>query len=169
MNQTPSPAAPNAAAPRRGAAGKYLTFRLGGESYGIAVSQVREILQAPAVTPMPQTPDHVRGVINLRGKIVPVISLRRRFGLSGNDDGGRPCILVTQVTLPSGETIPMGMNVDAVEEVVGIRDEEVEAAPRFGGAIQPDYLLGIAKVGGRVKALLDLDRVVAFEEPGAEA
>ena len=155
-----------ATAPATGAAlaGKYLTFCLGEESYGIAVLKIREIIRNLETTPVPQMPDYVRGVVNLRGKIIPVIDLRRRFGMGGEATGERTCIVVVQIRLPDGQSIPMGMGVDGVEEVVNIQSDELEPTPRFGGSLRSDYLLGMAKVKGRIKTLLDIDRVVSAEE-----
>ncbi len=154
-----STAAPSGAAQ----AGKYLTFTLGQESYGIAVLKIREIIRMPEVTSIPQMPEYIRGVINLRGKIIPVIDLRKRFHLTGEAAGDRICIVVVQVALADARTTLMGMVVDAVEEVVSIQAGEVEETPRFGSQLSADYILGIAKVKNRVKTLLDIDRVIAAE------
>ena len=145
-------------------AGKYLTFRLGQESYGIAVIKVREILRMLEVTPVPQMPPYVQGVVNLRGKIIPVVDLRKRFRLSQATIDGRTCIVVVQVALGDGPPSSMGMVVDAVEEVVNIQGDDLEKTPQFGARLHADYILGMAKVKGRVKTLLDIDQVIAAEE-----
>jgi len=145
-------------------AGKYLTFCLGDESYGIAVLKIREIIRMLEITPVPQMPEYVRGVVNLRGKIIPVIDLRKRFGIGGSATGERACIVVVQVTLPHSPSTSMGMVVDGVEEVVNIQGEELEAPPRFGTQVHTDYVLGMAKVKSRIKTLLDIDRVISTQE-----
>ncbi len=151
--------------PRADLAGTYLAFRLGEEGYGIAVRKVREILRMVEITPVPQMPAHVRGVINLRGKIVPVLDLRLRFGLPAVDDGGRTCILVMEALLPGGEIRLLGAVVDWVEEVVAIRGAEVEETPAFGSIPRSDCILGIAKTKGGVRILLDIDRTVGDAVP----
>lgn len=147
----------------RAAAGKYLTFVLGHESYGIAVLKIREIIRLLDITPVPQMPAYVKGVINLRGKVIPVVDLRIKFQLSKADTTERTCIIVVQVNLPSGARPQMGLIVDAVEEVANIGTGEIEETPDFGAALATDYILGMAKVKGAVKTLLDIDRVVAAE------
>jgi purine-binding chemotaxis protein CheW len=140
--------------------GKYLTFTLQTESYAIDVLKVREIIRHITITAVPQMPDHIRGVINLRGKIIPVMDLRLRFGspLAANTD--QTCIVVVQVSLPGGKVTAMGMVVDGVEEVIHFNATDLEETPEFGSQIAVDYILGIAKVKGAVKVLLDIDRVV---------
>lgn len=144
-------------------AGKYLTFTLREESYGIDVLQVREIIRLPDITTVPQMPAFVRGVINLRGKIIPVIDLRARFGFTDVTDTERTCIIVVQVQLPDGKKTQMGLIVDGVEEVINIGDADIEETPNFGGQICTDYIVGIAKVKGLVKTLLDIDGIVAAD------
>jgi len=140
--------------------GKYLTFTLQGESYGIEVLKVREIIRHLAITTVPQMPGYIRGVINLRGKIIPVMDLRVRFGFPNATDTEQTCIVVVQVTLPDGKATPMGLVVDGVEEVLNFYAADIEETPDFGGQIAVDYILGMAKVKGVVKVLLDIDRVV---------
>ena len=141
-------------------AGKYLTFTLQGESYGIEVLKVREIIRHVAVTAVPQMPAHIRGVINLRGKIIPVMDLRRRFGFPNFADNDQACTVVVQVKLPDGKVTLMGLEVDGVEEVINLTGADIEETPDFGGQISVDYILGMAKVKGAVKVLLDIDRVI---------
>ena len=143
------------------AAGKYLTFVLGDESYAISVLKVREIIRLTAITAVPQMPDYVKGVINLRGKIIPVLSLRSKFGLPSGRDQQRTCIVVVQLTQSFGAQMQMGLIVDDVEEVVNISASEIEATPDFGAQLDTQYLLGMAKIKGAVKSLLDIDRVIA--------
>ncbi|HWC60335.1 MAG TPA: chemotaxis protein CheW [Verrucomicrobiae bacterium] len=144
-------------------AGKYLTFALDNESYGIEVLKVREIIRITNITMVPQMPAYVRGVINLRGKIVPVMDLRLRFGMTEGKSTDQTCIVVVQVKMPDHKTIQMGLVVDAVEEVVNIAAGDIEETPDFGSTLMADYLLGMAKVKGLVKTLLDIDRVLTTE------
>ncbi len=150
-------------APPTELAGRYLTFRLGSEAYGIGVLAVQEIIRTLAITVVPQLPAHLRGVINLRGRIVPVVDLRRRFGLAGNHEGERACIVVAQVRLGARGLAPMGLLVDSVEEVLSIGETEISPPPEFGCAVDVAFLRGLARVHGEVKALLDLDRVLGEE------
>jgi purine-binding chemotaxis protein CheW len=143
-------------------AGKYLTVVLDNEAYGIAVLKVREIIRMQKITPVPQMPAFVKGVINLRGRVIPVVDLRVKFGLKA-EFAERTCIVVVQVKLPSEQTVQMGLIVDSVEEVVTLTAAEIEPTPDFGAKLNTDYLLGMAKVKGAVKTLLDIDRVVAPE------
>lgn len=143
-------------------AGKYLTVNLAGESYGLAILKVREIIRLPKITPVPQLPAHIKGVINLRGKVVPVIDLRVKFELP-TALTERACIVVVQVEIEGRGKVSLGLIVDAVEEVVNLRAEDIAPPPSFGLNSDRDYLLGMAKMGGTVKTLLDLDRALAFE------
>ena len=143
-------------------AGKYLTVVLADESYGIAVLKVREIIRLQKVTPVPQMPDFLKGVINLRGRIIPVIDLRVKFGLEART-AERNCIVVVQVARASGAELVLGLVVDAVEEVVNFSAGDIAPPPHFGTAVKPEYLLGMAKVRDRVKTLLDVDRALTAE------
>ena len=144
-------------------AGKYLTFQLANEEFGIRVLKVREIMGLHEITAVPQTPMHIKGVINLRGKVVPVIDLRLKFGVEAAKYTQRTCIIVTQVQAESG-SILMGIVVDGVSEVLNLTAQEIEDTPDFGEAIAGQYLLGMAKVKGKVKILLDIDRVLSTHE-----
>jgi purine-binding chemotaxis protein CheW len=139
--------------------GKFLTVVLDNEAYGIAVLKVREIIRMQKITPIPQMPDFVKGVINLRGRVIPVVDLRVKFGLEASF-AERTCIVVVQVSLPSS-TVQMGLIVDSVEEVVNLTPGEIEPTPDFGTRIDTTYILGMAKIKGVVKTLLDIDRVVS--------
>lgn len=141
-------------------AGKYLTVVLDGEAYGIAVLKVREIIRIQKITPVPQLPEYVKGVINLRGRVIPVVDLRIRFGLKA-ETTELTCIVFVQIALAADHTVQMGLIVDSVEEVVILNKDEIEPTPDFGAQINTEYLLGMAKVKGKVKTLLDIDRVVA--------
>jgi len=139
--------------------GKYLTFALATEEYGLPVLKVREIIKLMPITAVPQVPTHVRGVINLRGKVIPVIDLRLKFGLPSQDDTEQTCIIVVQVAT-THEKVMMGLLVDGVSEVLNIASQDIEDPPAFGEQISTDYMRGVAKVKGTVKILLDIDRVL---------
>jgi purine-binding chemotaxis protein CheW len=146
-------------------AGKYLTFVLGREFYGVPVLKVREIIRMCDITPVPQMPDYIKGVLNLRGKIIPVADLRLKFRLASDKNTDLTCIVVVQVALPDKTLTLMGLIVDGVEEVTNIGVSDIEPTPDFGPAIDTDYILGMAKVKGTVKALLDIDKVVTAVNP----
>jgi purine-binding chemotaxis protein CheW len=142
-------------------AGKYLTFTLGRESYGIEILKVREIIRMSDITPVRCMPEYLRGLINLRGKVIPVADLRVKFGLPGIENTERTCIVVVQ--LSTGSKPLMGLVVDAVEEVVSLAGSDVEPTPDFGVTVDTSYMLGVAKLRGTVKTLLDIDHVIASE------
>ena len=143
-------------------AGKYLTFTLNNEEYGIALLKVKEIIGMLPITSVPQTPEYVKGVINLRGKVIPVSDLRLRFEMAAADYTDRTCIIVVEI---QGETtmIQVGIVVDAVSEVMNVKAEDVKKAPSFGTQVETDYILGMANMDGQVKILLDIDRVMTSE------
>jgi purine-binding chemotaxis protein CheW len=145
------------------AAGKYLTFQLDREEFGIGVLQVREIMALQDITAVPQTPDYVKGVINLRGKVIPVICLRARFGLPVAEYGRRTSIIVVDVRAEAA-MMQVGIIVDGVSEVLNVASSEIEPTPDFGGGAAPSYLLGMAKSKDRVKILLDIDQVASAAE-----
>lgn len=144
-------------------AGKYLTFQLANEEFGIRVLKVREIMGLQEITAVPQTPAHIKGVINLRGKVVPVIDLRLKFSLPAADYTQRTCIIVTQVQGESANVM-VGIVVDGVSEVLNLSAAEIEDTPDFGDGTGVRYLLGMAKVKGKVKILLDIDQVLSTQE-----
>jgi purine-binding chemotaxis protein CheW len=149
--------------------GKYLAFHLGKEEFAIRVMKVREIMGVLEITAVPQMPDYVRGVINLRGKVIPVVDLRRKFGLPGVEYDQKTCIIVVQVRGEAGPMM-MGAVVDGVSEVVNFAAGDIEDTPDFGGGGKVPYLLGMAKSKGRVRILLDIDEVLcAGELKGFEA
>jgi len=147
-------------------AGKFLTFDLAEEEYGLEILRVREIIGMMAITPVPRTPDFVLGVINLRGKVIPVIDLRLKFGLPYKEPDERTCVIVVEV-MSDGRTVQMGIVVDRVNEVVDVKAGEVEPTPSFGVALDTAFILGMAKVQGKVKILLDIDRVLTTSEVAA--
>ena len=143
--------------------GKYLTFTLAGEEYGIGILKIKEIIGMMPITSIPQTPDFVKGVINLRGKVIPVMDLRLRFGMEAIDYTERTCIIVVEIEGSSG-TMMIGIVVDAVSEVLNIKGDDIEDTPTFGTKLNTDYILGMAKMEGGVKILLDIDQVLSNEE-----
>ncbi len=143
--------------------GKYLTFSLGEEEYGIGILKVKEIIGMMRITPIPQTPEYVKGVINLRGKVIPVLDLRLRFGICAVAYTERTCIVVVD-TASESERHHIGIVVDSVSEVINIRSADIEDTPAFGAEVDTEYILGMAKTGGGIKILLDIDRVLNPEE-----
>ena len=143
--------------------GKYLTFTLAEEEYGIGILKIKEIIGMMPITSVPQTPDFVKGVINLRGKVIPVVDLRRRFGMEAIDYTERTCIIVVEIQGQAG-MVMIGIVVDSVSEVLNIKKEDIEETPTFGTRLNTDYILGMAKIEGGVKILLDIDRVLSAEE-----
>jgi purine-binding chemotaxis protein CheW len=146
-----------------GREGKYLTFSLDNEQYGIGILKIKEIIGMIPITPVPRTPQYVKGVINLRGKVIPVIDLRERFGMGVVHSTERTCIIVVEIEGNSG-TVMMGILVDSVSEVLSIKGEEIEDTPTFGAKLDTDYILGMAKMDGGVKILLDIDCVLSARE-----
>jgi len=142
-----------------GLEGKYLTFALGKEEYGVGILKVREIIGLMEITAVPHTLPHVKGVINLRGRVIPVLDLRLKFDMEAQAYNERTCIIVVEIQGESGP-IQVGMLVDSVSEVLNISRDEIEPPPAFGTQLDTDYILGMAKVKGQVKILLDADRVV---------
>lgn len=142
--------------------GTYLVFALAQTEYALAVGRVREIIGLLPITRVPNLPPCVRGVINLRGKVIPVVDLRVRFGLEAVDHGQRTCIIVVQATAAE-----FGVVVDRVTEVACIEDSAIEDPPQFGADLDTQYLLGVAKHGPKVRLLLDIDHAVSRQELAA--
>jgi purine-binding chemotaxis protein CheW len=136
-------------------AGKYLTFALGKEEYGLEILKVMEIIGIMEITAVPQVPEYVKGVINLRGKVIPVISLRRKFGMNEIEYTPETCIIVVNL----GEVL-VGIVIDKVQEVLDIAQNNIEAPPSAGVTGKTDYILGIGKVGDAVKILLNIDKIL---------
>mgnify|MGYP001239274304 CR=1 FL=1 len=170
MQSTVSAAEHETTAPAKSErAGKYLIFQLGREEFGTRVLAVREIMGIQDITAVPHTPVFVKGVINLRGKVIPVIDLRLKFGLPEIEYTSRTCILVVQVHLDQS-TVLMGVVVDGVVEVLNLAPVDIEDTPEFGHGVVMPYLLGMAKVKGKVKILLDIEQVLnALEIQGLDA
>ncbi len=144
-------------------AGKYLVFHLGEEEFAIQVQKVREIMGVQDITQVPQTPPYVKGVINLRGKVIPVVDLRLKFSMPAKEYSHRTCIIVVQVAGDRG-TVLMGIVVDGVAEVVQVAAADVEDTPSFGKEVEIPYVMGLAKLKGKVKILLDIDQVMTARE-----
>lgn len=145
-------------------AGKYLTFVLGHEEYGFEILKVREIMGVIGITSLPQTPSYVKGVINLRGIVIPIIDLRLKFGFPPREYDKNTCIIVVK----HGESL-MGVVVDTVSEVLDISANDMDNAPSFGAGVNTDFILGMGKVKGKVKILLDIDKVLEAAAGALEA
>ena len=143
--------------------GKYLTFALAEEAYGLEILKVREINGYMDITPVPQTPAYVKGVINLRGQVIPVIDLRAKFGMEPKEVTEETCIIVVEVSR-NGQKTDTGIVVDRVQEVIYIAGEQIQDTPEFGVTVNTDFILGLGKVGKSVKILLDIDKVLASVE-----
>ena len=163
METTVSGQAVQAAVDREG---KYLTFALAGEEYGIGILKVKEIIGLMPITTVPQTPGYVKGVINLRGKVIPVADIRLKFGMEPMAYNDRTCIIVVEIK-GADRTIPMGIVVDSVSEVLNIKGGDIEDTPSFGSHLNTAFILGMAKTNNSVKILLDIDRVFREDEVAA--
>ena len=145
-----------------GKAGKYLTFALGKEQYGLEILKVREIIGYMEITAVPQTPHYVKGVINLRGQVIPVIDLRARFNMELAEITEESCVIVVEIQ-QNDRKFSTGLAVDRVEEVLDILEEDIEESPQFGSSVNTDFILGMGKVGDSVKILLDIDKVLTTD------
>jgi purine-binding chemotaxis protein CheW len=143
----------------RARTGRYLTFALGKEEYGIEILKVREIIGYMTITTIPQMPEYVRGIINLRGQVIPVVDLRCRFAMETKEITDQTCIIVVDIHHDS-QSFNAGLVVDHVQEVLNIEDGNIDDAPQFGTEVNTDFLLGIGKAGSAIKLLLDIDRVL---------
>ena len=143
-------------------AGKYLTFALGNEEFGLEILKVREINGYMAITAIPQAPGYVKGVINLRGQVIPVVDLRLKFGMNAAEVTEETCIIVVEIT-QGNRKFQTGIVVDRVKEVLDIAGENIENSPEFGSNVDTDFILGMGKVNGAVKILLDIDKVLGGE------
>ena len=161
-NTPPSPAAPHAAAPVQ-----YLTFMLAAETFAIGILSIKEIIEYHGLTEVPMMPPCVRGVINLRGAVVPVLDLLSRFGREPSAVTKRSCIVIVELTADDGERQVVGVVVDAVNEVMDIDPADVEPAPAFGARIRTDFIAGMGKVRGKFVILLNVDRVLSLDEAAA--
>lgn len=148
-------------------AGKYLSFLLQGDEYGVRILKVREIIALQDVTPLPRMPEYIRGVINLRGRIIPIADLRMKLGMEAPEDTAHTCIIVLEVRGQNeGEFALTGCVVDTVSEVLDITSAQVEPPPRLGASISTDFILGLGKIEDKEKviALIDIDRVLCADE-----
>ena len=145
------------------AAGRYLSFKLGAESYGISILKIQEIIGLMTITFVPRMPEFVRGVINLRGRVIPIINLRNKFGMESCEDTERTCVVVVQI--PQGNTaVILGLIVDEVCEVLNINASQIEPPPLMGNSNEAEFILGMGKIGDKVIMLLDVDRAITSEE-----
>ncbi len=149
-------------------AGKYLTFKLAAEEFGLEILKVQEIIKMMDITKVPRTPDFIRGVINLRGKVIPVIDLRLKFGMETKETTDKTCVIVVQVKR-AGAVVIMGTIVDEVSEVLDVTAEQIEPPPEFGTSVDTAFILGMGKVGKKVIMLLDVDKVLSAGELAAVA
>jgi len=149
---------------KSGKEGKYLTFSLSNEEYGLEILKIKEIIGMMDITSVPKTPEFVKGVINLRGKVIPVIDLRLKFGMSAKEYDARTCIIVVEVADMKDRSLQVGIVVDSVSEVVNLKGEQIEPPPSFGAALDTEYILGMAKIDKSVVILLEIDRVLAASE-----
>lgn len=142
---------------------QYLTFVLGGEVYGVSILVIREILEYQEPTSVPMMPDFIRGVINLRGSVVPVVDLSLRLGKQSSEVGKRTCVVIIEISHEE-EKMQIGVVVDAVNEVLDIAPENIEAAPSFGAKIRTDFISGMGKIDDHFVVLLNIDHVLSVEE-----
>ena len=142
---------------------QYLTFNLDGEMFALPVTQVREILEFTPMTRIPQTPDYMRGVINVRDKVVPVIDMRTKFGLAQIAETVDTCIIIVHVQI-EGESTMVGALVDSVQEVLELSADQIEAPPRMGARLNTDFLHGMAKIEDDFAMILDIDKVFSSDE-----
>lgn len=155
-------------------AGKYLTFQLAAEEYGLEILKVQEIIGIMDITRVPRMPGFIRGVINLRGKVIPVIDLRRKFGMESQEDTDKTCIIVVQIA-QKDKLVTTGIIVDEVSEVLDISEDQIEDAPSFGADIDTEFILAMGKVGQKVLMFLEIDKVLSnkdfevLEETSSEA
>ncbi|MFC1524430.1 chemotaxis protein CheW [Thermodesulfobacteriota bacterium] len=144
-------------------AGKYLTFALGAEEYGVSILKVKEIIGIMDITQIPDMPEFAKGVVNLRGRVIPIIDLRLKFNMPPKEYDSRTCIIVVEITSKESELL-IGIIVDSVSEVLAVAEENIEPPPDFGLQTHKTDILGMAKEGEQVKILLDIDRVLSPEE-----
>jgi purine-binding chemotaxis protein CheW len=142
---------------------KFLSFRLSGENFGIGILNIKEIIEYGDITTVPMMPDFVKGAINLRGHVVPVMDLAIRLGRQSDEVSKRTCIVIVEVE-SNGVTMDVGIMVDAVNEVLDIDPREIDPAPSFGGTVRTDFLRGMGKIGDKFIILLDIDNVISLED-----
>ena len=145
-------------------AAQYLTFKLGDEVFALDIATVREVLDFTTVTKVPRTPEFMRGVINLRGSVVPVVDLRLKFGMSGTERTVNTCIIITEVTVDGGTTV-LGCLADSVQEVIDLVPGNISAAPRIGTRLRTEFIRGMGKRDETLLILLDIDKIFSTDEP----
>ena len=143
---------------------QYLSFNLGDEVFALDISKVREVLEFTSVTKVPQTPDFMRGVINLRGGVVPVIDMKLKFGMGETEKAINTCVIITEVELDDGELTVLGALADSVQEVFDLHAEDIEPAPKLGTQLNTEFLKGMGKKDGEFVLLLDIDKVFSLAE-----
>ncbi len=142
---------------------QYLTFKLGNEVYALDIGKVREVLDFTTVTKVPRTPDFMRGVINLRGSVVPVVDLRLKFGMSATEKTVNTCVIITEVTV-DGDTTVLGALADSVQEVIDLMPSDISAAPKIGTRLRTEFIRGMGKRDDKFIIILDIDKVFSAEE-----
>jgi len=147
-------------------AGKYLVFQLAQEEFAIGVLSVREIIRTQYITKVPHTPPHMKGVINLRGKVIPVMDLRTKLGFPETEYDQRTCVIIVEIQTDARTSLYMGLIVDGVAEVLNLAQADIQDVPDFGSSSPSPYLLGVAKTKGRIRILLDINKVLASHEVG---
>jgi len=147
-------------------AGKYLVFQLAQEEFAIGVLSVREIIRTQDITRVPHTPPHMKGVINLRGKVIPVMDLRTKLGFPETEYDQRTCVIIVEIVTEARTSLFMGLIVDGVAEVLNLAQADVQDVPDFGSTSPSPYLLGVAKTKGRIRILLDISKVLSSHEVG---
>ncbi len=142
---------------------QYLTFKLGDEVFAFDISKVREVLDFPAITRVPRMPEFMRGVINLRGAVVPVVDLRFKFGMSKTERTVNTCVIITEVAI-DGETVVLGALADSVQEVLDLGPDQMEPAPRIGARLRTDFIKGMGQQADRFIIILDVDKLFSADE-----
>ena len=145
---------------------QYLTFKLDDEVFALGIDKVREVLDYTSVTKVPQTPDFMRGVINLRGSVVPVVDMRLKFGMAKTEKTVNTCIIIVEINL-EGETTVLGALADSVQEVLDLEPQQIEPAPKIGTKLRTDFIRGMGKRGDQFIIILDIDKVFSGEELSA--
>ncbi len=143
---------------------QYLSFKLGDEVFALDIGKVREVLEFTTVTKVPQTPDFMRGVINLRGGVVPVIDMKLKFGMDETEKDINTCVIITEVEMDDGELTVLGALADSVQEVFDMHEEDIEPAPKLGTHLNTEFLKGMGKKDDEFILILDIDRVFSLDE-----
>jgi len=142
---------------------QYLTFKLGDEVFALDIAKVREVLDFTAVTKVPRTPEFMRGVINLRGNVVPVVDMRLKFGMTKTEKTVNTCIIIVEISL-DGDTTVLGALADSVQEVIDLEPDKIEPAPKIGTRLRTDFIKGMGKRNDQFIIILDIDKVFSVDE-----